>query len=104
MSAFQQSPVSANRLLLQATLALALLVVLSIPMSSVAQHRGGAPGGGGFPGGMHSGEMGGGFPRAENVPPRSENAPSRAENVPSEMNRNSSARMHGSLQVGPPGR
>src|SRR5215469_1329879 len=97
MSASNQNPVRVNRLLLQATLALALLVVLSIPMSSVAQHRGGAPGGGGFPGGMHSGEMGGGFPRSENVPPRS-------ENVPSEMNRNSSARMHGGLQVGPPGR
>jgi len=104
MSAFNQSPVRANRLLLQATLALALLVVLCIPKSSVAQHRGGPPAGGGFPGGMHSGEMGGGFPRSESVPPRSENVPARPENVPSEMNRNSSARMHGSLQVGPPGR
>ncbi len=78
-----------NRVLLHATLALALLVALSVPMTSMAQRHGGGPGGGGFPGGMHSGDMGG-F--------------SRSPNVPSDMNRNSSARMHGGLQVGPPGR
>ena len=43
-----------NRLLLHATLALALLVVLSVPRPSTAQHHGGGPGGGGFPGGMRS--------------------------------------------------
>jgi Spy/CpxP family protein refolding chaperone len=79
-----------NRLLLHATLALALLVVLSLPRTSIAQRHGGPPGGGGFPGGMRSGEMGGGF--------------SRGHNVPSEMNRNGSPGMHGGLQVGPPGR
>ena len=84
-----------NRLLLHATLALALLVVLSMPRTSTAQHRGGATGSGGFPGGMHSdrgmhgGEMGG-FPRPANVP--------------SEMNRNTAPRIHAGLQVGPPGR
>jgi|SRR6185312_15441059 Spy/CpxP family protein refolding chaperone len=91
MSASNQIFVPPNRLLLQATLALALLVVLCIPQTSMAQRHGGAPGGGGFPGGMRSGEMGGG-------------GFSRAPNVPSEMNRNSSPRMHGGLQVGPPGR
>jgi len=92
MSPSNQMFVRPNRLLLQATLALALLVVLSVPRGSVAQRHGGAPGGGGgFPGGMHSGEMGGG-------------GFSRAPNVPAEMNRNSSPRMHGGLQVGPPGR
>ncbi len=85
-----------NRLLLHATLALALLVVLSMPRASTAQHRGGSPGAGGFPGGMHSGDGGmhggdmGGF--------------SRAPNVPSEMNRNNPARVHAGLQMGPPGR
>ncbi len=78
-----------NRLLLHATLALALLVVLSVPRPSTAQHHGGGPGGSGFPGGMRTGEVGG-F--------------SRSPNVPSDMNRNSSARTHGGLQVGPPGR
>jgi Spy/CpxP family protein refolding chaperone len=93
-----------NRLLLQATLALALLVVLCMPKTSVAQHRGGAPGGGGgFPGGMHTGEggvhggtMGGEFPRSSNIP--------RSSNAPTEMNRNNPARTHANLQVGPPGR
>jgi Spy/CpxP family protein refolding chaperone len=81
-----------NRLLLHATLALALLVVLSIPMTSMAQHHGGGPpGGGGFPGGMHNREMGGG-------------GFSRPPNVPSEMNRGGSPRAHASLQMGPPGR
>jgi Spy/CpxP family protein refolding chaperone len=79
-----------NRVLLHATLALALLVVLSTPRTLTAQRHGGAAGGGGFPGGMHSGDMGGGF--------------SRSPNVRSDMNRNNSARMHGGLQVGPPGR
>jgi Spy/CpxP family protein refolding chaperone len=84
-----------NRLLLHATLALALLVVISMPRVSTAQHRGGSPGGG-FPGGMHSGSGGmhggeiGGF--------------SRTPNVPSEMNRNNPARIHAGLQMGPPGR
>lgn len=77
-----------SRLLLHATLALALLVVLSMPRTSMAQHHGGGPGG--FPGGMHSGDMGGGF--------------SPSPNVPSGTSRNSSAKMHGGLQVGPPGR
>lgn len=86
-----QKSARTNRLLLQATLALALLVALSMP--AVAQHRGGGPGGGfggGMPGGAHSGAMGGEFPRPSNVP--------------SEMSRPGSVRMHGSLQVGPPGR
>jgi len=77
-----------NRLLLHATLALALLVVLSVPRNSAAQRHGGSPGGGGFPGGMRTGEMGG-F--------------SRTPNAPSAMNR-STPRMHGGLQVGPPSR
>jgi len=93
-----------NRLIVQAALALALLVVLCMPTASVAQHRGGAPGGGGFPGGMpggeHGGTMGGNFPRPANVPPEMN------RNIPERNNpeRNSSVRMHGSLQVGPPGR
>jgi len=86
-----------NRLLLHATLALALLVVLSVPRTSAAQRHGGGPGGGGFPGGMHTGEpggmhtgdMGGGF--------------SRTPNAPTTMNR-TTPRMHGGLQMGPPGR
>ena len=82
-----QNSVRHNRLLLQAALVLAVLVVLSAPRASMAQHRGGAPGG--FPGGMHSGDMDGGF--------------SHSSNVPSDMNRNS-ARTHASLQMGPPGR
>jgi Spy/CpxP family protein refolding chaperone len=96
MSLRNQILVRPNRLLVHATLALALLVVLSMPRISMAQRHGGPPGGGGFPGGMHSGEGGmrgadmGGF--------------SRTPNVPSDMNRNSSARTHGGLQVGPPGR
>lgn len=90
MSPRSQRIVRPNRLILQATLALALLVVLSMPETVAAQRRGGPPGGGGFPGGMHSREMGGGF-----SPPT---------NVPAEMNRNSSARVHASLQMGPPGR
>jgi Spy/CpxP family protein refolding chaperone len=82
-----QNPVRHNRLLLQAALVLAILVVLSAPRASMAQHHGGGAGGG-FPGGMHSGDMGGGF--------------SPSGNVPSDMNR--SARTHASLQMGPPGR
>lgn len=88
MFACNQMIVRSNRLLLHATLALALLVVLSLPRTSVAQRHGGGPGGG-FPGGMHSGEMGGGF--------------SRAPTAPTAMNR-STPRMHGGLQVGPPTR
>lgn len=91
MSPCNQMFVRPDRLLLRATLAFGLLTALSVPGTLMAQHRGGGPGGGGFPGGMHSGEMdGGGF--------------SRSSNVPSEMNRNSSARAHGGLQMGPPGR
>jgi len=99
-----------NRLLLQPTLALALLVVLSMPRTSMAQHHGGAPGGGGFPGGMRSGEGGmrsgeGGMRSGQGgVRSRELGGFSRAPNVPSEMNRNNAARMHGGLQVGPPGR
>lgn len=91
-----------RRLLLQATLALALLVVLWIPNRALAQHHGrGGPGGGGFPGGgMHEeeghgygGPMGGGgmgFPRRADVPPG--------------MGRDAGVRAHAGLQVGPPGR
>ena len=89
MALCNQMFVSPNRLLLQATLTLALLVVLSVPMVSVAQRHAGAAGGGGFPGGMRSGEIGG-F--------------SHSSNVPTESGRNSSGRIHGGLQVGPPGR
>jgi Spy/CpxP family protein refolding chaperone len=89
MSLCNQMFVSPNRLLLQATLALALLVVLSLPTPAIAQHRSSAAGGGGFPGGMHSGDIGG-F--------------SRSSNVPSEMNRSNPGRMHPNVQVGPPGR
>jgi Spy/CpxP family protein refolding chaperone len=81
-----------GRLFLQATLALALLVLFCAPKAASAQHHGGA-GGGGFPGGMSGGAPmgGGGFPRSADVP--------------SEMSRNSNGvRMHGALQVGPPGR
>jgi Spy/CpxP family protein refolding chaperone len=87
MSLSNQISVRSNRLLLHATLALALLVVLSMPMASAAQRHGG----GGFPGGggMHSGDMGGFSPSG---------------NVPSDINRNGSAKTHASLQVGPPGR
>ncbi len=91
-----QISVRPKRLLIQATLALAILVVLWMPKTLVAQHHGGGPGGG-FPGGgmpgaggMHDGPMGGGFPRPGNVPP--------------EISRNTNVRMHAGLQVGPPGR
>lgn len=77
---------ASNRLLLHATLALALLVVLAVPRNSAAQRHGGGPGG--FPGGMHTGEMGG-F--------------SRDPNAPTAMNRGT-PRVHGGLQVGPPSR
>jgi Spy/CpxP family protein refolding chaperone len=76
-----------DRLLLQATLALALLVVLFVPKISSAQHHGGA--GGGFPGGGGPGGYGGGdFSRSGDVP----------------GDRDREARAHGGLQVGPPGR
>ncbi len=87
--------VGPNRLLLQATLALALLVVLSMPKASTAQRHGGTSGGGGFPGGMHSG--GGTMAAIWAVL-------SHSSNVPTESGRNSSGRIHGGLQVGPPGR
>ncbi|HEV2575747.1 MAG TPA: periplasmic heavy metal sensor [Acidobacteriaceae bacterium] len=90
-----QIRVRPKRLLMQATLALALLVIFSMPKVAVAQHHGGGAGGGGFPGGgmsggggMHDG-MGRDFPRGGNVP---------------EMSRNGNVRMHAGLQVGPPGR
>lgn len=81
-----------ERLLMQATLAFALLVVLCVPQMSVAQHRGGGPGGGGFGGmhggrGMHDAPMGREFPRPGNVP--------------ADMDRNN-VRIHAGLQVGPP--
>lgn len=88
-----------KRLLFQAALALALLVLLSAPRVALAQHHGGGgPGGGpgGFPGGGMAGgggisgdPMGGGFPRGD---------------VPRNMSRTSPARPHGGLQLGPPGR
>lgn len=83
-----------KRLLMQATLALAVLVIFCMPRTAVAQHHGGGPGGGGFGGGMPGGGgmhdgMGGDFPRSGDVP--------------SDMNRNN-ARMHAGLQVGPPER
>src|ERR1700744_459218 len=90
MSLYSQIFVRPNQLLVQLALTLAVLVVLSTPIASMAQRHGGGATGGGFPGGMHSGDMGGGF--------------SRSPNVPSDMNRNSSGRMHGGLHVGPPGR
>ena len=90
MSLYSQIFVRPNQLLVQLALTLAVLVVLSTPIASMAQRHGGGAPGGGFPGGMHSGDMGGGF--------------SRSPNVPSDMNRNSSGRMHGGLHVGPPGR
>lgn len=96
MFLWSQLFVPPNRLLLQATLALGLLVVLCMPRISLAQRHGGGgpgghggPGGAGFPGGMHSGEVGG-FSRGPSVSP--------------EMNRNGAGRVHPSLQVGPPGR
>jgi Spy/CpxP family protein refolding chaperone len=90
MPVCSQGFVRSNRLLMHATSALALLVVLGVPKISMAQHHGGGGPGGGFPGGMHSGDMSGGM--------------SRSSDVPSDMSRNSSARTHGGLQVGPPGR
>ena len=88
--------VCSKRLLVQAALALALLVLLSAPRIALAQHHGGGgPGGpGGFPGGMAGGgmaggPMGGGFPRGADVP--------------RDTSRNS-VRTHGGLQLGPPGR
>lgn len=89
-----------KRLLMQATLALAVLVIFCMPRTAVAQHHGGAPGGG-FPrgempgGGMHGGvgihdeRMGGrDFPRPGNAP--------------IDMGRNNNVRVHAGLQVGPP--
>lgn len=93
MALCNQITMHPNRLLLQATLALALLAVLLVPKTAEAQRHGGGPGGGfhgGMPGGgMHGAPMGGDFPRSGNVP--------------SDINR-SSVRLHGSLQVGPPSR
>jgi Spy/CpxP family protein refolding chaperone len=83
-----------------AVLALAFLAVLCAPVPVFAQHHGGGgPGGPGGPGGFPGGGMGGGmagpgmgvggFPRSGNV---------------GDMSRNSSVRLHGGLQLGPPGR
>ncbi len=96
-----QNSVRPKRLLMQATLALAVLVIFCMPRTAVAQHHGGAPGGGGFPGGgmpgggmhggvgMHDERMGGrDFPRPGNAPV--------------DMGRNNNLRMHAGLQVGPP--
>jgi Spy/CpxP family protein refolding chaperone len=90
-----QGCVRAKRLLMQATLA--LVVMLGVPSVGVAQHRGGGavgPGGlgdrvGGFRGGRMGGERGGEFPHAE---------------APRDLSRSSMPRMHAGLQVGPPGR
>jgi Spy/CpxP family protein refolding chaperone len=103
MAPSNQIRVRPKRLLMQATLALALLVVLCMPKTASAQHHGGGGGGGGgFPGGgmpggsgmpggggMHDGAMARDFPRSGNVP--------------ADMSRNN-VRMHAGLQVGPPGR
>ena len=97
MPVSNQTSARPKRLLMQAALALAILVVVCMPAASVAQHHGGGGPGGGFPGGgmpggggMHDGgAMGRDFPRSDNVP--------------SDMNRNN-VRMHAGLQVGPPGR
>lgn len=91
MFSLNQISTRPGRLLLQATLVLALLVLFCGSKTASAQHHGG--GGGGFPGGMAgSAPMGGGgFPRSADVP--------------SDMSRNTNGvRMHGALQVGPPGR
>jgi Spy/CpxP family protein refolding chaperone len=95
MPSFNQTCVTPTRLLVRVALALALLVVLSVPASSLAQHHGGGGPGGGGPGGFGGGgmagdRMGGGFPRS-----------ARPEG---DLNRNNPVRMHGSLQLGPPGR
>lgn len=91
-----QMRVRPKRLLMQAALAFALLVVVCMPKTSFAQHHGGGAERGGFPGGgMHGGEgiheapMGRDFPRPGNVP--------------ADMGRNN-VRIHAGLQVGPPGR
>src|SRR5579875_3152491 len=86
-----QGPVRRKRLLMQATLTLAIVVLLSVPRIGFAQHHGGggAGGAGGF-GGMGGGGMSGrgdmreGFPRGD-------------------MSRGNSS-MHAGLQVGPPSR
>lgn len=89
-----QGCVRLKRLLMQATLALAVLVLPSVPRAATAQrHGGGGPGGGGF-GGMAGGARmdGGGFPRAA------------GGDVPGEMSRSNPGRMHGALVLGPPDR
>lgn len=76
-----------KRLLLQAALALAVLIVLCMPTPAIAQHHGGGGFGGGMPG-----------PGGEHDFPRS-------GDVRSEMDRGGNIRAaHGALQVGPPTR
>jgi Spy/CpxP family protein refolding chaperone len=103
MSLGPHGRVRAKRLLIQASLALALVVMLAVPKFAFAQHHGGGAGGpggpgspgglggpgGGFPGGRMSGDRGGGFARAEG---------------PRDISRGNPASMHAGLQVGPPGR
>lgn len=99
MTSGRQGRVRAKRLLMQASLALALLVMLAAPKLAFAQHHGGGPGGPGGPGGMggpgggfSGGGMGGDrgrFPHAEG---------------PRDISRGNPAGMHAGLQVGPPGR
>lgn len=95
----RRSGVGSASLLLQATLALALVAVLCTAKPAAAQHHGGGgPGGGGFGGGMHDGGMPeggmrggmgdrGGFERSS-----------------PDFRRDVSPRVHAGLQVGPPGR
>ncbi|HZQ42172.1 MAG TPA: periplasmic heavy metal sensor [Acidobacteriaceae bacterium] len=92
---------SPKRLLMQATLALAVLVIFCMPRTAVAQHHGGAPGGGGFPGGgMPGGGMHGGVGiHDERMGGRDFPRPG---NAPVDMGRNNNLRMHAGLQVGPP--
>ncbi len=85
---------------MQATLALALVVMLSVPRLVLAQHHGGGgPGGPGGFGGMSGGRMsGGGMPDGE----MREGFP--RGDVPHDIGRANPVRMHAGLQVGPPGR
>lgn len=86
--------VSFSGLFLQAALALALLVVVCMPQGAVAQHHGGGGfGGGGMPGGGMGGDVGGGMGDRGGF-----------GNASPDLSRNSSGRVHGGLQLGPPGR
>ena len=90
----------ARRLVFSAAVALALLLMMTVPVTAGAQHRGGGGGHGGFPGGMGGMHEGGrpvgigdreGFPRANAGPP---------PNVRDQ----SGSTMRPGLQLGPPGR